>query len=92
MISGRLMASIGVKGVTILSLVLTAVSLLIAVLVTDIWLLTLSFGLVSGVATGLVASVLGRPSRTAGSSTDGGSSSASSGRARVPGSSSSFRF
>jgi sugar phosphate permease len=58
-ISGRLMGSIGVKGVTMLSLALTAVSLLIAVFVTDIWLLTLSFGLVSGIATGLVASVLG---------------------------------
>ena len=45
---------------TILSLVLTAVvSLLVAVLVTDIWLLTQPFRLVSGVATGLVASVLG---------------------------------
>jgi sugar phosphate permease len=58
-ISGRLMGSIGVKGVTILSLVLTAASLLIAAFVTDIWMLTLTFGLVSGIATGLVASVLG---------------------------------
>jgi len=58
-ISGRLMGSIGVKGVTIVSLVLTAASLLIAVFVTDIWMLTLTFGLVSGIATGLVASVLG---------------------------------
>ena len=53
------MGSIGVKGVTILSLVLTAASLLLAVFVTDIWMLTLTFGLVSGIATGLVASVLG---------------------------------
>jgi sugar phosphate permease len=58
-ISGRLMGSIGVKNVTILSLALTAASLLIAVFVTDIWALTLTFGLVSGIATGLVASVLG---------------------------------
>ena len=53
------MGSIGVKGVTILSLALTAASLLLAVFVTDIWMLTLTFGLVSGIATGLVASVLG---------------------------------
>ena len=58
-ISGRLMGSIGIKGVTILSLVLTAASLFAAVVVTDIWLLTLTFGLLSGIATGLVASVLG---------------------------------
>src|SRR5262245_23727299 len=58
-ISGRLMGSIGTKGVTILSLALTAASLFAAIAVTDIWLLTLTFGLLSGIATGLVASVLG---------------------------------
>jgi sugar phosphate permease len=58
-ISGRLMAAIGIRRVTILSLALTAASLLAAILVTDIWLLTLTFGLLSGLATGLVASVLG---------------------------------
>jgi MFS family permease len=58
-ISGRLMAAIGIKGVTILSLGLTAASLLAAIAVSDIWLLTLTFGLLSGLATGLVASVLG---------------------------------
>jgi MFS family permease len=58
-ISGRLMAVIGIKGVTILSLALTAAALLAAIVVTDIWLLTLTFGLLSGIATGLVASVLG---------------------------------
>jgi sugar phosphate permease len=58
-ISGRLMGSIGIRNVTLLSLALTAASLLAAVLVTDIWLLTLTFGLLSGLATGLVASVLG---------------------------------
>jgi predicted MFS family arabinose efflux permease len=58
-ISGRLMASIGIRRVTLLSLVLTAASLLAAVFVTDLWLLTLTFGLLSGLATGLVASVLG---------------------------------
>src|SRR5262245_8813036 len=58
-ISGRLMGRIGIRNVTLLSLVLTAASLFAAVLVTDIWLLTLTFGLFSGLATGLVASVLG---------------------------------
>jgi sugar phosphate permease len=58
-VSGRLMASIGIKGVTILSLALTAASLFAAIVVSDIWLLTLTFGLLSGLSTGLVASVLG---------------------------------
>jgi MFS family permease len=58
-ISGRLMGSIGIKGVTVLSLALTAGSLLAAIVVSDIWLLTLTFGLLAGLATGLVASVLG---------------------------------
>ena len=58
-ISGRLMAVIGIKGVTILSLGLTAAALVAAIVVSDIWLLTLTFGLLSGLATGLVASVLG---------------------------------
>ena len=58
-ISGRLMGAIGIRNVTLFSLVLTAGSLFAAVLVTDIWLLTLTFGLLSGLATGLVASVLG---------------------------------
>jgi sugar phosphate permease len=58
-ISGRLMGAIGIRRVTILSLVLTAASLVAAVFVSDIWLLTLTFGLLSGLATGLVASVLG---------------------------------
>jgi MFS family permease len=58
-ISGRLMGAIGIRNVTLLSLALTAAALLAAVLVTDLWLLTLTFGLLSGLATGLVASVLG---------------------------------
>jgi sugar phosphate permease len=58
-ISGRLMGAIGIRNVTLLSLAFTAAALLAAVLVTDIWLLTLTFGLLSGLATGLVASVLG---------------------------------
>ena len=58
-ISGRLMGAIGIRNVTLLSLALTAAALLAAVLVTDIWFLTLTFGLLSGLATGLVASVLG---------------------------------
>src|SRR4029453_13862726 len=58
-ISGRLMGAIGIRNVTLLSLAFTAAALLAAVLVTDIGLLTLTFGLLSGLATGLVASVLG---------------------------------
>ena len=58
-ISGRLMGAIGIKGVTVLSLALTAGSLLAAIVVSDIWLLTLTVGLLAGLATGLVASVLG---------------------------------
>jgi predicted MFS family arabinose efflux permease len=53
------MGAIGIRNVTLLSLALTAAALLAAVLVTDLWLLTLTFGLLSGLATGLVASVLG---------------------------------
>lgn len=58
-ISGRLMAAIGIRAVTILSLVLTAGALLVSTLVHDIWLVTLFFGLLAGLGSGLVASVLG---------------------------------
>ncbi len=58
-ISGRLMAAFGIRAVTILSLALTAGSLLVSTFVRDIWLLTLFFGLMAGFGSGLVASVLG---------------------------------
>src|SRR6476620_4709055 len=58
-ISGSLMGRIGVKNVVLLSLVVTGVSLLAASLSREIWQLTLLFGVLSGLGTGLVASVLG---------------------------------
>ena len=58
-ISGSLMGRVGVKNVVLLSLVMTGLSLLAASLSREIWQLTLLFGLLSGLGTGLVASVLG---------------------------------
>jgi sugar phosphate permease len=58
-VSGRLMASIGIKGVTVLSLLLTASALIASSFVREIWQLTIFFGFLSGLGTGLVASVLG---------------------------------
>ena len=58
-ISGSLMGRIGVKNVVLLSLVLTGASLIAASFSREIWQLTLLFGLLSGLGTGLVASVLG---------------------------------
>lgn len=58
-ISGRLMAIIGVRGVTILSLLLTAASLGVSAIAHEIWQLTIFFGLLSGLSSGLVASILG---------------------------------
>jgi sugar phosphate permease len=58
-VSGSLMGRIGVKNVVLLSLLLTGGALLATSLVREIWQLTLLFGLVSGLGTGLVASVLG---------------------------------
>jgi sugar phosphate permease len=58
-VSGSLMGRIGVKNVVLLSLLLTGGALLTTSLVREIWQLTLLFGLVSGLGTGLVASVLG---------------------------------
>ena len=57
-LSAWLMARIGVRDVVLLSLVLTAVSLALASTVHEIWQLALTFGLLSGLGTGLVASVL----------------------------------
>ena len=58
-ISGWLMGRIGVRNVVLLSLVITAGSLIATSVVREIWQLTLAFGLLSGLGTGLVASVLG---------------------------------
>jgi MFS family permease len=58
-ISGWLMGRIGVRNVVLLSLVITAASLVATSMVREIWQLTLAFGLLSGLGTGLVASVLG---------------------------------
>ena len=58
-LSGSLMGRIGVKNVVLLSLAVTGTALLATSLVREIWQLTLLFGLVSGLGTGLVASVLG---------------------------------
>jgi MFS family permease len=58
-LSGWLMGRIGVRSVVVLSLVVTSSALLATAMVREIWQLTLFFGLVSGLGTGLVASVLG---------------------------------
>jgi MFS family permease len=57
-LSASLMGRIGVRNVVLLSLVVTAASLAVTSLVREIWQLTLTFGLLSGLGTGLVASVL----------------------------------
>src|SRR3990170_2634782 len=58
-LSGWLMARVGVRAVVLISLAVTGVALLATSLVREIWQLTLLFGLLSGLGTGLVASVLG---------------------------------
>ncbi len=58
-LSGWLMGRIGVRNVVLLSLVVTSLSLFATSMVREIWQLTLVFGLISGIGTGLVASVLG---------------------------------
>ena len=58
-LSGWLMGRIGVRNVVILSLLITGGSLLASTLVREIWQLTIVFGLLAGLGSGLVASVLG---------------------------------
>ena len=58
-LSGWLMGRLGVKRVVILSLLTTGIALLVSSMVTQIWQLTLTFGLFAGIGSGLVASVLG---------------------------------
>jgi sugar phosphate permease len=58
-ISGRLMASFGIRGVTLLSLLVTAGGLIFSGFAREIWQVTVFFGFLSGLGSGLVASVLG---------------------------------
>ena len=58
-ISGRLMAIIGVRGVTLVSIVVTAASLVASAFAREIWQMAVFFGLLSGLSSGLVASILG---------------------------------
>ena len=58
-LSGWLMARIGIRAVVVTSLLVTGGALLATSLVREIWQLVLLFGLLSGLGTGLVASVLG---------------------------------
>ncbi len=58
-ISGNLMKRIGVRGVTALAMALCSGSMVLSSLVQNQWQLNFFFGFFSGLATGLVASVLG---------------------------------
>jgi predicted MFS family arabinose efflux permease len=53
------MGVLGVRNVVLLSLAITAGALLVTAQVREIWQLSLTFGLIAGLGTGLVASVLG---------------------------------
>lgn len=58
-VSGRLLNGIGARGVTVLSLLFSALSMGLSSILQTQWQLNLFFGFFSGIATGLVASVLG---------------------------------
>jgi MFS family permease len=58
-LSGWLMARLGIQRVVLVSLMVTAAALVMTSLAREIWQLTLLFGLLAGLGTGLVASVLG---------------------------------
>ncbi|MET1232144.1 MAG: MFS transporter [Candidatus Limnocylindrales bacterium] len=58
-VSGWLMGRFGVRHVVLLSLTVTSGALVATSLVREIWQLVLFFGLVAGLSTGLIASVLG---------------------------------
>lgn len=58
-VSGRLINRFGVRGVTTLSILLSSASMAISSILQTQWQLNLFFGFMSGLATGLVASVLG---------------------------------
>lgn len=57
-VSGSLMARAGVRRVTVGSLLIAAVAMATSSLVTEAWQLALLFGLLSGIGTGLIASIL----------------------------------
>ncbi|MCI0345557.1 MAG: MFS transporter [Chloroflexi bacterium] len=57
-VSGAMISRFGVRKVTVASLLITAVAMATSSLVTEAWQLALLFGLLSGVGTGLIASVL----------------------------------
>ena len=57
-LSGWLMSRIGVRNVVLLSLVVTGGSLLASALVREVWELTIVFGILAGLGSGLTASVL----------------------------------
>ena len=58
-LAGNLMRRFGVRTVTLLSVVLSALSMVLSSLVQTQWQLDIFFGFMSGLSTGLVASVLG---------------------------------
>jgi sugar phosphate permease len=58
-LAGNLMQRFGVRNVSVASLVITCLSMILSSLVKTTWQLDLTFGLLSGLGTGLVASVLG---------------------------------
>ena len=57
--AGSLMLRIGTRKVATVALLITAVALAVSSVVQEEWQLTLAFGLLSGIGTGLIASVLG---------------------------------
>ena len=57
-VSGALISRFGVRPVAVASLLITALAMAASSLVTEAWQLALLFGLLSGVGTGLIASVL----------------------------------
>ncbi len=57
-LSGSLMGRAGMRRVTVASLLIAAVAMASSSLVTEAWQLALLFGLLSGVGTGLIASIL----------------------------------
>lgn len=57
-LSGTLMARVGVRRVTVASLLIAALAMATSSLVTEAWQLALLFGLLFGIGTGLIASIL----------------------------------
>jgi sugar phosphate permease len=57
--AGQLMLRLGIRRVAVVALLVTAAALALTSLVREVWQLVLVFGLLSGIGTGLVASVLG---------------------------------